>query len=196
MLINNPKAVLQKSLEDSCGLTAYLKTLTLRDTDVSTDKDYQKNFTSYYRVRRDEEWLKNFYSFMEQNKDNKDITFEEILRYLSSVPHKVNKKVSESQKGTTIEVSFSSKMLATIDPSYPIWDSQVVKALGYKVDGSGVNKIELYIEAYRRLTEEIKSFIETKEGMECIRLFDEIFPNHTHLSGFKKIDFYLWNIGK
>ena len=47
MEIKNPKEVLQKSLEDSCGLTAYLKTLEIFNVDVSTDENYQKIFTSY-----------------------------------------------------------------------------------------------------------------------------------------------------
>lgn len=197
MNINNPKAVLQKSLEDSCGLTAYLKTLTLREVDVSIDKNYQNNFTSYYRVRRDVDWLKKFYEFMEAHKNDTNLTFETIIRYLSNIPHKVNKKLSSSGYATTVEASFASKMLATINPNYPIWDSQVVKALGYKIIATEGNiKLDEYIISYARLTVEIQNFINTKEGKECIKLFDKLFPNHKHISSFKKIDFYLWNIGK
>lgn len=197
MEIKNPKEVLQKSLEDSCGLTAYLKTLEVFNVDVSADENYQKNFTSYYRVRRDANWLKKYYEFMEAHKHDTNLTFETIIRYLSSVPHKVNKKVSPSGYATTIEASFASKMLATINPNYPIWDSQVVRALKYKIEAvEDEAKLEEYIDVYSKLTNEIHAFIETEEGKECIRLFDELFPNHKHLNSFKKIDFYLWNIGK
>ena len=39
-MINNPEEILMKSIEDSCGLTAYLKTLNL---DLIDTKEYQKN---------------------------------------------------------------------------------------------------------------------------------------------------------
>ena len=35
-----------------------------------------------------------------------------------------------------------------------------------------------------------------EEGKACIKQFDITFPNLKHISSFKKIDYYLWNIGK
>lgn len=200
MKISDPKKVMIKSLEDGCGLTAYSETLKLYDKDVSTDTEYQKNFTSYYRVRRDKEWLEKYYKFMEDHKNDGCLTFEEILRYLSGIPHKVRKS-SKSPDGiaTSVEISFSSKMLATIYPyKYPIWDSQVIRAIGIKVDETlkGEEKLQMYIDVYNKLTREIEDFIESDEGKECIRLFDKLFTNYQNISPLKKIDFYLWNIGK
>ncbi len=198
MIIDNPKLILQKSLEDSCGLTAYLKTLDIYSKDVSSDTEYQKNFTSYYKVRRDQKWLEKYYIFLESHKNDTDLTFETVIRYLSNIPHKVNKKMAESGFAVTVEASFASKLLATINPDFPIWDSQVVRALGYKIDGetSFEERINEYIKTYAKLTEEVKTFIDSEQGQICIQLFDELFPNHKHISDLKKIDFYLWNIGK
>lgn len=196
-MIKNPQLLLQKSIEDACGLTAYGKTLKILNLDVSKDKKYQKNFTSYYKVRRDEKWLEKFYEFMETNKFNKELNFETIIRYLSSVKHIVNVKVSENQYASTIEASFASKMLATINPNYPIWDSQVVKAMGYKIRAkNNEEKINEYIKYYEILTNDIHAFLNTNEGKECIRVFDCTFPNYKHISNVKKIDFYLWMKGK
>lgn len=199
MIIQNPKAVIIKSLEDSCGLTPYAKTLTLRETDVSCDLAYQKNFTSYYRVRRDAAWLNAYYTYMEEHKNTEALTFEDILRFLSEVPHKV--RVSKNcPNGTdkTVEASFSSKMLATINPEYPIWDSQVIRALNVQIpyDLHGEDKIQAYVKAYGQLTQEIGDFLLTAEGRVCVELFDALFPNYRYVSAFKKMDFYLWNIGK
>lgn len=200
MEIKDPKTVMQKSLEDCCGLTAYSETLKLREKDVSTDAEYQKNFTSYYRVRRDKEWLRKYYKYLQKNKDNEDITFETILRYLYKTPHKVKKSSKHPDgKAKTVEVSFSSKMLATIKPDkYPVWDKQVIKALGITVYESlnDEDKIKNSIEAYKELTEKINDYAESDEGKECISLFDEVFPKYKDISPLKKIDFYLWNIGK
>ncbi len=198
-MISDPEKILHKSLEDSCGLTSYSKTLQLKWINVATDTEYQKNYTNYYRVRRDSNWLKEYYTFLEKNKNRTSITFEEILRHLSNIPHKV--KISSNHPdgiATTIEASFSSKMLATINPDSPIWDSQVVKALGISINESlvGEEKIIAYVETYEKLKRDINQFISTNEGKLCISLFDNMFPNYAHVSPFKKIDFYLWNIGK
>ena len=196
-MIKNPRLLLQKSIENAYGLTAYCKTLRIFDVDVSKDKNYQKNFTSYYRVRRDSKWLEKYYEFMEANKFNKDITFEIIIRYLSTLDHKVNKKVNANGYAPSIEASFASKMLATINPNYPIWDSIVVKSRGYKILAKNPeDKINEYIKFYNILTNDILNFINTSQGKECIRIFNNMFPDHKEISDVKKIDFYLWNLGK
>ena len=191
--IGNPEAVLMKSIEDACALTAYAKTL---EKDKIGTVDYQKNFTTYYRVRRDGAWLARFYAYLDEKKDCKTLSFREVLETLSSWEHAV-KKSEKCPNGiaSTIEVSFSSKLLATVNPRYPIWDSQVVRALGIVVE-EGENKIDSYVRAYAELTEEIARFIASDAGKKAIALFDRQFPNYTWVSDYKKIDFYLWNIGK
>ena len=193
MNITNPKEVMIKSLEVACSFDAYLKTQELHNTDVSTDMEYQKNYNSYYRVRRDRNWLKAYYDFMESHKNDQDISFEKILREISSVPHNAKNGTIKS-----IEASFASKMLATINPNYPIWDSQVIRALDISIDPTLIweDKIMAYVEDYTKLTREIDDFIKTTEGQMCIKQFDATFPNLTYLNSFKKIDYYLWNIGK
>ncbi len=190
--IEKVEDVLMKSLEDACGLTAYKLVL---DKNNINSGDYQKNFTNYYRVRRDASWLEKFYKFLESNKDNTSITFREILIELSSWKHNIKKsKSNPNGVGTTVEASFASKLLATINPNYPIWDSQVVRALNITLEGN--DKIESYVNAYNDLTKTIKEYIESEDGKIAIELFDKQFPNYTWVSNYKKIDFYLWNIGK
>lgn len=198
MNITNPKEIMLKSLEVACGFDAYLKTLTLHDVNVSSDSDYQKNFTGYYRVRRDKEWLKEYYNYMEAHKNDVSLSFEHILRAISSIPHKVRKTASNNGYATSVEPSFASKMLATIHPDHPVWDSQVINALHISIAPSlsGEEKIMAYVNAYDQLTREIRNFIRTEEGKACIEHFDTTFPNLKHISNFKKIDYYLWNIGK
>ncbi|MBO5312630.1 MAG: hypothetical protein J6B29_01560 [Clostridia bacterium] len=199
MDIGNPGGIMLKGLEDACGLTAYAKTLDFDAINIATDKEYQKNFTGYYRVRRDGAWLKKYYEYMEEHKNDTFISFEQILRHLSSIPHRVKKSsVNPTGFATSVDASYSSKMLATINPDYPVWDSQVVRALGITIDNSlrGEDKIQAYIRSYAELTEEIRDFISTQNGRDCIEIFDSTFPSYANLNPFKKIDFFLWNIGK
>ena len=198
MNIVNPKEAMIQSLHDACSFNSYKKTLELT-TDLSADVNYQKNFTNYYRVRRDHGWLQEFYKFFEENKNNKEITFEKIIRHLSNVEHNVKQtKKNPTGKAKTVEASFASKMLATINPNHPIWDGQVLRALKIEVDGalSHEDKIKECIEVYQKIEKEIATFIATDEGQQCIALFDKVFPSCKCFSDYKKIDFYLWNLGK
>ena len=198
MNIANAKEAMIQSLHDACSFNAYKKTLDLSNN-IATDVDFQKNFTNYYRVRRDAGWLQEFYRFFEENKNNKLITFEEIIRHLSNVEHKV-KKTSKNPtgQGKTVEASFASKMLATINPDHPIWDSQVLHFLKIELDYSlsYEDKIEECINIYNRIETEVTNFIQTPTGKECITIFDKTFPSCVDFSEYKKIDFYLWNLGK
>ena len=190
--IKNIEDVLMKSLEDACGLTAHKKVL---DKSSINTCNYQKNFTNYYRVRRDTFWLEKFYKYLDDNKDNTSITFKDILKELSSWEHNIKKSESNPNGvGKTVEASFASKLLATINPNYPIWDSQVIRALNITLEGE--DKIDSYVKAYDELTKTIKEYIESEDGKLAIELFDKQFPNYTWVSNYKKIDFYLWNIGK
>ena len=69
MNIINPKEAMLQSLHDACSFHLYKRTLDLTKN-IAEDMDYQKNFTNYYRVRRDDGWLQEFYKFFEENKNN------------------------------------------------------------------------------------------------------------------------------
>ncbi len=198
MNIVYPKEAMLQCLHDACSFNLYKETLELT-RNIATDVDFQKNFTNYYRVRRDADWLREFYNFFEKNKNNKTITFEEILRYLSNIEHKVKRTTKNpTGKAKTVEASFASKMLATINPNHPIWDSHVLRSLNIEVDGAlcHEDKIEEYIKIYQTIEKEIATFIAANEGQQCIILFDRVFPSCKDFSDYKKIDFYLWNLGK
>ena len=45
MNITNPREIMTKSLEVAYGFDAYLKTLAIHNIDISSNLEYQKNFT-------------------------------------------------------------------------------------------------------------------------------------------------------
>lgn len=198
MNIIDPGKTMMQSLEEACAFHAYRKTRAL-DTNIALDADYQKNFNNYYRIRRDEQWRQAYYRYLEDNKHHKDITFKQILRYLSEVPHIV-RICGKNPDGIarTVEPSFASKMLATINPDHPVWDSQVLRFLGRKVpEGLGrCEKIETCVRIYGEVEQEIGEFIGSAQGKACIELFDKTFPGCRDFSDFKKMDYYMWNLGK
>ena len=92
----------------------------VHETDVSVDADFQRVFNGFYRMRqRPESFYRIYYEYLERNKDNGDLTFEDVVTYLY---HETG----------SIHASFSSKLLATVRPDMPVWDKFVLQNLGLR----------------------------------------------------------------
>lgn len=148
--------------------------------DVSKDNEFQTRFNAFYRVRRDEKWRKIFYSYFEEIKNNKKITFDEILDYMY-------------KKTGTIEASFCSKMLSTINPNMPILDQYVLKNLELQVYGkTKKERIENTKEIYKEIIKIEEEKLCNKDIKNTIKEFKQYFPEYK-LSDIKILDYILWN---
>ena len=107
------KAALEKTIIGE-GLKKYRYIMdNLHTVDVSQNKDFQTAFNHFYRiVSRPPQFYTGYYDFLQRNKNNKAAAIEEILQHLHPLSGKV-------------ELSFSSKLLHTINPDFPIWDQYV-----------------------------------------------------------------------
>lgn len=145
-------------------------------TNVKNDMEFQKKFNGFYRMRqRSKEFYECYYDFLENNKNNKNLTFEEVLQNF-------NNKLGR------VEASFSSKLLATVNPMMPIWDTFVIKNLNLKIPYfSDKNRIIKVISIYN----EICDWYHTEEAQRKLELFNQHFQN-VNISNTKKIDFVLW----
>ena len=178
----NAKRVIETRIAESMGFNKYKQIMErVRNTDVSSDEDFQRTFNSYYRIRRNEEWQTVYYDLFETIKDSQP-SFEQIIRTL--------------YKNTgNIEASFSSKMLATINSDMPIWDRYVVNNLCLKVKGkTKEEQLSCTVDLYDQMVRRYRTFLDTPNGKECIEEFDRILPEYKWMSSVKKIDFYLWSI--
>ena len=92
---------------------------------------YQRNYNYFYRVRRNTSWRQIYYSIFEQEKKSVP-SFERIIREIWN-------------KTGRVEASFSSKMVATIDPEMPVWDKYVLQNLHIKIDGTKTKEERLNI---------------------------------------------------
>lgn len=166
------------------GLEKYLNIMnTVNKVDVSKDESFQKSFNGFYRIRqRNSTFYEKYYSFMESNK-SKEVSFDETLLYFYKELGRV-------------EASFSSKLVATINPNLPIWDSIVLKNLNLiQPHYYSKNRIQEVINLYGKINEWYQRFIATDNGSEIVSAFDKAFPN-TPITDVKKIDFVLWQIRK
>lgn len=146
--------------------------------DLSSRK-FTKCFNAFYRVRRNTKWQKVYYDYFNKNRNNKNITFEEILDYLY-------------ENTGNIEASFSSKMLATINPNMPIWDQYVLKNLNIKVDnGNKDEKLKYAKIAYEKIIDNVNAKLNDETTKKIIKEFRDFFPE-LHFTNAKILDFILW----
>ena len=165
----------------------------VKDVDVSKDEAFQSRFNDFYALngaRPSSDWKAAYYAYFQEVKNNPDKqTLETIIRHFyedENVPPynaAVNKR---------IELSFSSKMLATIQPDKPIWDSHVSRFLDIRQP----EDIAEAIKNYTDLENLYKSFLNTPDADNWIAAFDSAFPEYKWISKTKKIDFIIWYKGR
>ena len=87
-----------------------------------------------------------------------------------------------------VEASFSSKMIATLNPQMPIWDKYVLQNLGLKAPYSyAKNRLTKVV----RLYDQIIQWYDTEEAKHCLEIFNQHYPN-VEMTDTKKIDWILW----
>lgn len=156
----------------------------LHTRNVSTDQEYRKRFGGYYVMRFvSQEYRDAFFSLFEQIKNQPSISFEEVSRKLFEVDGKH-------------EFSFISKMLHTINPERPIYDSQVDAAL--KIRRTYQSDFNKKLQQDTKILNDIaacyQDLASAPEMAEILAAFDPIIPSHK-MSVEKKLDFILWAFG-
>lgn len=147
--------------------------------DVSLDEGFQKTYENFYTLGRyPKEFRRDYFAYMERCKET-ELSFEEALSYFL--------------KYGTLEVSFSSKLVHTLNPEQPIWDKNVTdQHFGYKIPTYGTKDREKKIlDRYKRYKRDFLKYVASDDGKTIIRAFDEAFPE-TGFTDLKKVDFVLW----
>ncbi len=177
----NPEQVIQRRLVSSMGLDSYGEIMNcVRKTDVSSDLAFQRMFNGFYRVRRNAVWRDGYYRLFELVKQSGDYEFGYILDEIF-------------QMTGNVEASFASKMLATLNPQMPIWDKYVMQNLGLEAPAQhDPNRMANTKARYAEIVNWYKIFLRTDNAKECLKQFDQVFPEYKWVSDVKKIDFFLW----
>ena len=148
--------------------------------DVSKDAEFQRKYNAFYRVqRRQESWYRGYYELMEKMK--------ETIPVFPNVLDEIHRKTGR------YEPSFASKLVATIDPSKPIWDVHILANTGHKAPSyASKHKLEHAKAAYASIEDWYATFLQSTEGKLCIGEFDRHAPNHQEFTSLKKVDFIFW----
>jgi len=173
--------LMESQLARSMGLDKYADIMeAARKNDVSSDASFQHAFNAFYRVRRNAEWRKCYYKLFERAKKD-HYSFADVIGCLYV-------------ETGNIEASFSSKMIATIDPDKPIWDQYVLQNLGLELKGKNPReRVENAILIYDRIETWYKDYLATEEARRNITEFDKWLPSYSWIPEIKKIDYLLWS---
>jgi hypothetical protein len=154
----------------------------VQETNVSSDLDFQKVFRDFYQMRRfySEHFARHYFTLMEQLKDTENMTFEMAIERIKHIQG-------------TYEMSFASKLLHTIEPLHPIWDSVVTQRhFAIKVPYASCKNREIACcMRYAEYEDKFYDYMASDEGRTIIEQFDKKFPDNK-ISDVKKIDFVLW----
>jgi len=163
------------------GIDQYLEIMRLfQKTDVSNSRYFQTAYNALYRVRqRPSEWYQEYYKYMEEMKGH-SVTFSIILRHFD-------------RKLGRYEPSFSSKLLHTLDTSFPVWDTHVLSNIGLRAPSyASRRKYEQAESTYKAIEDWYQIFLCTADGKSLISKFDELVAESPEIADIKKIDFVLW----
>lgn len=160
--------VLKAQLIKSFELKKYLPLIdSVQTVDVSNDTDFQKDYDAFYDVRRNKDWRDEYFKYFQEIKQKSGLTFKTIIEELK-------RRLENKGMKTTIEPSFSSKMLHTIDTNMPIWDSRVLASLGLDKEWDRnrtvenavavYEKVDSWYEEYKKSTEAIGGGIDIKDA--------------------------------
>ena len=150
----------------------------LHKVNVATYREYQKRFNGFYVVRRRDEWQKHFYSLMEAKKKSGTL-FDGVLKIIKAMTGRY-------------EASFVSKLVATIDPTYPVIDKFVLNNLQLKLPYAYAKKREKRIcDVYQKVCRMFDDYLKTDSAKYLVAEFKGKYP-WADITEVKMVDLVLW----
>ncbi|MDD5721103.1 MAG: hypothetical protein PHT16_01495 [Candidatus Pacebacteria bacterium] len=177
------------------GLKQYLSIQrSVNITDTSKDILFQEMFSNFYGFdrNRDSAWKKEYFNLFETLK----IKDRDFKKTLEGVYTKTNK----------IEPSFSSKLLATLNPDLPVIDKWILKNLSLEKESQKISRLKDVSERlnetenlYKKLSEMFEEFITTKGADNLFDRFVSEYPftnttQNSSLTKAKMLDLILWQL--
>jgi hypothetical protein len=162
------------------GLTQYLwlQSQVATHSRFSEDVEFRKRFNRFYRVRRAAVWQNSFYRLMART-NREQLHFQAVLDLLREATGR-------------LEASFTSKLIATLQPSKPVIDSVVMRNLGLRLPvPTTSDRVAKICELHQRLELMFAAYLRTDEGIYLVKAFTRMYPN-AKITDEKKLDLVLW----
>lgn len=179
------ESFIEETLISAYELENYIKIIT-KISEKKYNEDFKKEFNGYYRIRqKSKQWYECYYKLLKEQNEKKR-SFREVLEIL----YKIEKKV---------EASYASKMIASVNPDKAIWDSNVLKNLGFYSEWNnydlykGVERIKLAEKIYNDINSIYNDYLASSYGKKIIKEFDEMIPSYKDkITNIKKLDCIIW----
>lgn len=162
------------------GLTQYLwlQSQVAVSGSFPEDMGFRRRFNRFYRVRREAAWRDAFYRIMARAKRDQ-LQFQAVLDLLREATGR-------------LEASFTSKMIATLQPSKPVIDSVVMRNLGMRLPPpTASDRVAKICKLHQRLEQMFTVFLHTEDGAYLVAAFNRMYPN-AMITDEKKLDLVLW----
>jgi hypothetical protein len=158
---------------------------------VSDNHEYKTIYRKYWQLnaaRLSDHYCNHYFQVMEDHRHQGQIDIEDVVKLLYEVP-------SNSKGRKTIQFSFATKLLHTIDNTRPVYDSLVGDFYFFpqiKPSWKYAKKLSAYTRAYDFLLREHKRVLDKGLLSESIQKFRERFRLPHTYTDQKIIDTLVW----
>lgn len=182
--------------DESVNVYLFLKNRLSENADkIDKHHVFQFIYRSFYRLDNaglgDKLKYRYFELFSEYLKTNKDVDIRYVCDELGKIENLKNTK--------SMPFSFATKMAATINAEFPIYDSLVAKVFGFSPPHSiknWDNKFNIYSNFYKEIKDTI-SWLKSQKSTESIMEgYNNKISNWSQVPEVKKYDFVFWATGK
>ncbi len=192
-ILNNYKKALDVLQKESFDVYNFIKEEYKKNDDITKNYLFHFVYRSFYRL------------------DNAGLTPELKVRYFELLQEYRNKPIDlkaicldlyeyKTRKDkNSIQFSFATKLANTIDSSYPIYDSEVIKLFNFKQPYrfEKDRKIDVYLEQYQYILFSSNELIKNEKILTIFDEMNELFGNSCiDMSNIKKLDILMWGVGK
>lgn len=159
--------------------------------DVSKDRVFQFMFRNYYKmdgVGLTDEFKNEYFVILEKSKNAHKLDLESVNNYLYGLTN---------PDRPSIQFSFATKLLNTVDDFIPIYDRNVAKVftLSRPKAKTVSHRLMHYVEDHKFIKQSYDHILKHKMLNTSLTEFNLKFGNR-NISEIKKLDFIFWSYGK
>lgn len=165
--------------------------------DVRTDIAFQEDYKSFYVMRTAGLRSEHFHKYFELL-HNRELDLQAILKAMHEIP--------DLQNRLTLQLSFATKLLHTIDNNLPIYDNfirrkfyDMVSHADFKVlyrDGFE-ERINNRVTIYHKLIGAYQMMMQDRRIIEIINTWRVVFKySKVEISDVKVLDYLIWGLGQ
>jgi hypothetical protein len=157
---------------------------------ISRDEEFQRRygvFYGLYAARLADDFKSEYFKLMEELSRGAKVDLAGICNRL------------KEKGGGKLQFSFCTKMAATLDPEYPIYDVCVAEVFHFDPPlppKPYEERVQRYLSFYDHLRATIKALASRREVSRMNPALRDKFPQWSDLSSTKQLDFLIWTAGK